>query len=86
MAGTEVLMNQERILHWMLSHSLRRASKSSTRMTMVVVWDVGSRCRLGELFFGIIRCPFNPLSGLVRTTHLMGLMSERARSWSGQLI
>jgi hypothetical protein len=30
MAGTEVLMNQERILHWMLSHSLRRALKSLT--------------------------------------------------------
>ena len=33
MAGTEVLMNQERILHWMLSHSSRHASKSSTWMT-----------------------------------------------------
>ena len=33
MADTKVLMNQERILHWMLSHSSRRASKSSTWMT-----------------------------------------------------
>ena len=32
MAGIEVLMNQERILHWMLSHSSKRASKSSTWM------------------------------------------------------
>jgi hypothetical protein len=35
MASTEVLMNQERILHWMLSHSLRRASKSS-------IWTIAS--------------------------------------------
>jgi hypothetical protein len=33
MVGTEVLMNQKRILHWMLSYSSRRASKSSTWMT-----------------------------------------------------
>ena len=33
MVGIEVLMNQERIPHWMLSHSSRRASKSSTWMT-----------------------------------------------------
>ena len=33
MVGTEMLMNQKRILHWMLSCSSRRASKSSTWMT-----------------------------------------------------
>ena len=33
MAGTKVLMNLERILYWMLSHSLRHVSKSLTWMT-----------------------------------------------------
>jgi hypothetical protein len=33
MVGTEVLMNLERILYWMLSHFSRRVSKSSTWMT-----------------------------------------------------
>ena len=33
MAGTEVLMNQEMILHWMLSYSSRNTSKSLIGMT-----------------------------------------------------
>ena len=50
MAGTEVLMNQERILYWMLSYSSRHTSKSSTKMTALAT-ESGSKSE--ELMTGL---------------------------------